>query len=168
MFQGYVGMDPVGGGTPSSSLTSALSANPEVYLIPAGIDSMRTPPLGDANNVRSWSVKDQALPLPLNIGASNYSSLQLFTPQGTLNEQLWIPRKHQAFRAVDSASYFYGTMPAEFTNSRLVGRSVWNSGWKIVIPAESLLSDEQTGLTNFINTVSDIKLFFRTYSNSGN
>ena len=72
------------------------------------------------------------------------------------------------FRPVDSASYFYGTMPSEFTNSRLVGRSVWNSGWKIVIPAESLLSDEQTGIGNFINTVSDIKLFLRTYSNSGN
>jgi hypothetical protein len=168
MFQGYIGMDPVGGGTPSSSSANALSANPEIYLIPAGIDSMRTPPLGGANVVRSWAVKDQALPLPLNIGASNYSALQLFTPEGTLNEQLWIPRKHQAFRPVDSASYFYGTMPSEFTNSRLVGRSVWNSGWKIVIPAESLLSDEQTGIGNFINTVSDIKLFLRTYSNSGN
>ena len=168
MFQGYVGMDPVGGGTPSSSSSNALSANPEIYLIPAGIDSMRTPPLGGMNAVRSWAVKDQALPLPLNIGASNYSSLQLFTPEGTLNEQLWIPRKHQAFRPVDSASYFYGTMPSEFTNSRLVGRSVWNSGWKIVIPAESLLSDEQTGINHFINTVSDIKLFLRTYSNSGN
>jgi hypothetical protein len=168
MFEGYIGMDPVGGGTPSSSSPNALSANPEIYLIPAGIDSMRTPPLGGLNAVRSWAVKDQALPLPLNIGASNYSTLQLFTPEGTLNEQLWIPRKHQAIRPVDSASYFYGTMPSEFTNSRLVGRSVWNSGWKIVIPAESLLSDEQTGINHFINTVSDIKLFLRTYSNSGN
>ena len=168
MFQGYIGMDPVGGGTPPSSRANALSANPEIYLIPAGIDSMRTPALGGTNTIRSWAVKDQALPLPLNIGASNYSALQLFTPQGTLNEQLWIPRKHQAFRPVDSASYFYGTMPAEFTNSRLIGRSVWNSGWKIVIPAESLLSDEQTGINHFINTVSDIKLFLRTYSNSGN
>jgi hypothetical protein len=129
---------------------------------------MLTPPLGGIDKTRSWVVKDQALPLPINIGASRYSSKQLFTPEGTLNEQLWIPRKHQSFRPVDNVSFFYGTMPAEYTNSRLVGRSVWNSQWKIVIPAESLLFDKQEGLSRFIQSVSDIKLFLRTYSNSGN
>jgi hypothetical protein len=168
MFKGYVGMDSLTGSEPQSSNANALSATPEIYLIPAGVDSMLTPPLGGVDQKRSWMVKDQALPLPINIGASQYSSKQLFTPEGTLNEQLWIPRKHQAFRPVDSASYFYGTTPAEYTNSRLVGRSVWNSQWKIVIPAESLLYDKQEGLDRFIRSVSDIKLFLRTYSNSGN
>jgi len=37
-----------------------------------------------------------------------------------------------------------------------------------VIPAYSLLNNEQVGLDNFINSVSDIKLFLRTYSSSGN
>jgi hypothetical protein len=37
-----------------------------------------------------------------------------------------------------------------------------------VIPAYSLLSDEQTGLDRFAQSVTDIKLFLRTYSNSGN
>ncbi len=168
MFNGYVGMDAYGGGAPLSSGSNALSATPYVYLIPAGLDSMRAPALGDNTNIRTWAVKDQALPLPINIGASGYSALQLFSPQGTLNEQLWIPRKHQAFRAVDTAAYFYSSMPVEFTNSRLVGRSVWNSQWKLVIPAYSLLNNEQTGLDNFLKSVSDIKLFLRTYSNSGN
>ena len=168
VFKGYVGMDSLTGAEPQSSNANALSATPEIYLIPAGVDSMLTPPLGGVDQKRSWLVKDQALPLPINIGASQYSSKQLFTPEGTLNEQLWIPRKHQAFRPVDSASYFYGTTPAEYTNSRLVGRSVWNSQWKIVIPAESLLYDKQEGLDRFIRSVSDIKLFLRTYSNSGN
>ena len=167
LFQGYVGMDPIGGGTPTSSLANALSATPEVYLLPVGIDYMRSP-LGDSGIVRGWTVRDQAVPLPVNIGASRYSALQLFTPQGTLNEQLWIPRKHQSFRPVDNPSYFYGSMPVEYTNSRLVGRSVWNSKWKIVIPAGALLSNEQKGLDTFINSVSDLKLFLRTYSNSGN
>lgn len=39
---------------------------------------------------------------------------------------------------------------------------------EIVIPAYSLLSSEQVGLDRFIQSVSDIKLFLRTYSNSGN
>jgi hypothetical protein len=176
VFKGYVGMDsfdstsPLSAGSsgPLSSGSYALGATPYVYLIPAGIDWMRSPPLGDVNKLRSWRVKDQALPLPINIGSTNYSALEVFTPQGTLNEQLWISRKHQAFRAVDVPNYFYGTVPAEFTSSRLVGRSVWNSRWKLVIPAYSLLNNEQVGLDNFINSVSDIKLFLRTYSTSGN
>jgi len=69
---------------------------------------------------------------------------------------------------VDVPNYFYGTVPAEFTSSRLVGRSVWNSRWKLVIPAYSMLNNEQVGLDNFIKSVSDIKLFLRTYSTSGN
>jgi hypothetical protein len=173
VFKGYVGMDPYAIGTPgaagpASSSPNALSATPYAYLIPTGNDLMRAPPLGDTNVIRSWTVRDQALPLPKNLGATAFSALQFFTPQGTLNEQLWITRKHQAFRAVDDPAYFYSSMPAEFTNSRLIGRSVWNTRWKIVIPAYSLLSDEQAGLDRFIQSVSDIKLFFRTYSTSGN
>ena len=173
VFKGYVGMDPYAVGTPgapgpASSSPNALSATPYAYLIPTGADLMRAPPLGDTNIIRTWDVRDQALPLPKNLGATAFSGLQLFTPQGTLNEQLWITRKHQAFRAVDDPAYFYSSMPAEFTNSRLIGRSVWNTRWKIVIPAYSLLNDEQAGLDRFIQSVSDIKLFFRTYSTSGN
>jgi hypothetical protein len=173
LFKGYVGMDPYSIGTvnasgPASSGANALSATPYAYLIPAGKDTMRTPPLGDTNTIRSWSVKDQALPLPKNLGGTSFSAGQFFTPEGSLSEQLWIVRKHQAFRAVDDPAYFYSSIPAEFTNSRLVGRSAWNTQWKLVIPAYSLLSDEQTGLDRFAQSVTDIKLFLRTYSNSGN
>ncbi|MDH4445082.1 MAG: hypothetical protein QE267_08120 [Akkermansiaceae bacterium] len=173
IFKGYVGMDPYaigtpGAGGPKSSAANALSATPYAYLIPTGADVMRAPPLGDTNVIRSWTVRDQALPLPKNLGATAFSALQVFTPQGTLNEQLWITRKHQAFRAVDDQAYFYSSMPSEFTNSRLISRSAWNTRWKIVIPAYSLLNNEQVGLDRFIQSVSDIKLFLRTYSNSGN
>jgi hypothetical protein len=173
IFKGYVGMDPYaigtpGAGGPMSSAANALSATPYAYLIPTGDDVMRAPSLGDVNVIRSWSVRDQALPLPKNLGETAFSALQFFTPQGTLNEQLWITRKHQAFRAVDDPAYFYSSMPSEFTNSRLISRSAWNTRWKIVIPAYSLLSNEQVGLDRFVQSVSDIKLFLRTYSNSGN
>jgi hypothetical protein len=173
VFKGYVGMDPYafGSGNATSAATSdpdALSATPYVYLIPAGLDSMLAPPLGDTSLVRSWSVKDQAMPLPFNLGQSDFSDTQFFTPEGTVNEKLWITRKHQAFRAISDPSFLYSTMPEEFTNTRLVGRSVWNSQWKIVIPAYTLLNDEQGGLDRFARTVQDIQVFFRTYSNSGN
>jgi hypothetical protein len=173
VLKGYVGMDPYSIGTPNaggpaSSDPNALSATPYVYLIPAGADSMLAPPLGDTAVVRSWKVKDQAIPLPFNLGQSDFSATQFFTPEGTVNEQLWITRKHQAFRPVDDPAYFYSTLPGEFTNSRLIGRSVWNTQWKLVIPAYTLLGNEEEGLDRFVRTVSDIKLFLRTYSHSGN
>jgi hypothetical protein len=173
VLKGYVGMDPYaegtpGAGGPSSLAANALMATPYVYFIPCGIDSMLAPPLGDTNTVRSWTVHDQALPLPMNLGASAFNSTQLFDANGTLSEQPWILRKHQAFRPVNDPAFFYSSVPAEFTNSRLVGRSVWNTRWKIVIPAYTLLSDEQEGLNRFVASVTDIQLFLRTYSHSGN
>lgn len=167
---GYVGMDSFasGGGAPVTSSTNSLGATPYVYLIPCGNDSMLAPPLGDTNTVRTWTVQDQALPLPFNLGATAFNSTQFFDANGTLTEQPWILRKHQAFRPVADATMFYSSVPQEFTNTRLIGRSVWNSRWKIVIPAYTLLKDEQTGLNRFAASVRDIQLFLRTYSHSGN
>src|SRR5256885_11189040 len=45
----------------------ALSATPYIYLIPVGLDSMRTPPLGDKSAIRTWTVDDVSIPLPFNI-----------------------------------------------------------------------------------------------------
>ena len=174
VLKGYIGMDPYaigtpGAGGPASSNPDALSATPYVYLIPAGIDTLMSPPFGlHASTERSWSVKDQAIPLPFNLGQNDFSDVEFFTPDGTLNEELWIPRQHQAFRPVNDPAYFYSTLPGEFTNSRLVARSVWNSQWKLVIPAYTLLNQEQDGLDRFVRSVTDIQLFLRTYSHSGN
>ena len=164
---GYVGMNYLGSGSASSS-ANALSTTPYLYLIPCGSDRMLAPPLGDTNTLRSWTVHDQALPLPYNLGASAFNTTNFFNANGTLSEQPWILRKHQPFRPVSDPSLFYSSIPTEFTNTRLIGRSVWNTRWKIVIPAYSLLSDEQEGLNRFVASVKDIQLFLRTYSNSGN
>ncbi|MDB6138510.1 MAG: hypothetical protein JWO94_1582, partial [Verrucomicrobiaceae bacterium] len=173
VLKGYVGMDAyavggVGGGAPASSAPNALSATPYVYLIPCGSDFMLSPPLGDTNTVRAWTVHDQAMPLPFNLGASAFNTTQFFTADGSLTEQPWILRKHQAFRPVSDPAFFYSSIPAEFTNSRLVARSVWNGQWKLVIPAYTLLSNEQDALDRLVATVTDIQLFLRTYSYSGN
>ena len=170
---GYVGMDEYAVGNPNSGTPAlgdplALSATPYVYVIPIGTDYLRAPPLGDTDVIRAWDVADQALPLPFNLGNSDFNSTQFFNANGTLSEQPWILRKHQAFRPVSDPAFLLGGAPAEFTNRRLIARSVWNSGWKIVIPAYTLLNDEQEGLNRFAATVRDIRLFLRTYSHSGN
>jgi hypothetical protein len=170
---GYIGMDEYATGNPTSGTPAlnnpnALSATPYVYLIPVGTDYMLAPPLGDTNTIRAWQVQDQALPLPFNLGNSAFNTTQFFNAAGTLNEQPWVMRKHQAFRPVADPSILLGGAPAEFTNTRLVARSAWNSGWKIVIPAYTLLNNEQEGINRFARTIRDIRLFLRTYSHSGN
>ena len=172
VLPGYVGMDNATNGgveTTAENSALALSATPYVYLIPCGEDCMRAPPLGDTDIVRRWSVQDQALPLPYNLGAVDFNSSQFFNANGTLSEQPWINRKHQAFRAVGDIALFQGgAPPLEFSSNRLIGRSAWNTRWKIVIPAYTLLNDEASGLNRFAASVQDIQLYLRTYSHSGN
>ncbi len=154
----------------------ALSATPQVYLIPVGVDSMRSPPLGDRSTVRSWTVDDVSVPMPFNLGASEFSTGQPWQSGSTLSEPLYAIRKHQAFRPVPSADFFAreiytaggGLQRSQYTNNRLIGRSVWNSQWKLVIPATYLLNDPQEGLDRFLRSVRDIQLNFVTYSYSGN
>jgi len=185
-FDGYKGMtDPnsnssgvggAGGASPSSPGggfldPQGLSATPYVYLIPVGVDSMRSPPLGDVSVVRTWAVQDVAVPLPFNIGASEFSTKKLWQSADSLSEELFSVRKHQAFRAVSTADVFAGDTDfnlANFTNNRLIGRSVWNSKWKLVIPGKGLLNDPNEGVDRFIQTVKDIKIHLQTYSYSGN
>ena len=59
-------------------------------------------------------------------------------------------------------------MGDDFKSTRLVGRSVWNDRWIIVIPASSLNADRERALETFINGVSDIKLGIKAYSRQGN
>jgi hypothetical protein len=185
-LEGYIGMDPsdltsgvigvAGGQSPAGSLTQflnplGLSANPYVYLVPVGLDVMRSPPLGDMNLIRSWQVQDVAIPLPFNIGASGFSSRPLWTSGQSLTEPIFAIRKHAAFRPVSDASLFptsYGGILEYETNNRLVGRSVWNTRWKLVIPGDRLLNDPREGLNRFQRTVRDIKIHFKTYSYAGN
>ncbi len=190
-LEGYRGMDNpaanqdavsgAGGVSPSDPIAwfldpLALAATPYVYFIPTGVDAMRSPPLGDRSEVRTWNVQDLAIPMPFNIGASPFSEGVHFLSADSLTEPLFALRKHQAFRPVSSPAYFSpnlysssGTLlRSQFTNNRLIGRSVWNSQWKLVIPGRTLLNNPDEGLERFIRTVRDIKLHFVTYSYSGN
>ncbi len=178
-FSGYVGMSgpstttnvvgSAGATSPGDPFTAfsdstALSATPYVYLVPAGIDTMRSP-LGNGSVVRTWSVEDQAVPLPFNIGGSDFSTAKNWSSVRTLTEGYSV-RQHQAFRAVPDGTVF--SDDPGFTNTRLIGRSVWNSRWKIIIPGQTLLADPKKGMQIFADTVKDIKLHFETYSTAGN
>jgi hypothetical protein len=190
-LENYIGMDVIstnggsvdgaGGASPSDPNApwldpQSLSRTPHVYLIPVGQDIMRSPPLGDASVLRSWNVKDVTIPLPFNVGASEFSARSIWQTKDILSEELFAIRKHQAFRAVLWEAADGGTFsdtapiyaPSKIVNNRLVGRSVWNTKWKLVIPGKTLLNDPEEGLDRFINSVSDIKVHFETYSYSGN
>jgi hypothetical protein len=145
---------------------AALSATPYVFLIPVGADKMRAPALGGRYETRSWQVQDQAVPLPFNIAQSPHSSRAVWVSAASLSEPAFNLRKHPAFRALTDGTYF--NEDPSFTNNRLVGRSAWNTGWKLVIPGITLLGDADDGLDKFISSVSDIKLHLNTYSHSGN
>lgn len=189
-LEGYIGMDDpmansgavaaAGARTTSDpdlfGDENALGATPGVYLIPVGLDSMRSPALGDSGSIRTWDVADVTIPLPFNIGASGFSGKPVYQSGDSLSEPLFGLRKHAAFRPVSTNTAFsnaiYGNagslQRSQFTNTRLIGRSVWNSKWKLVIPGSKLLQDPDEGLDRFIKSVKDIKLHLVTYSYSGN
>ena len=153
-----VGVDFAGYDALTQQTAGGLATEPNVYLVPAGTDYMRSP-AGD-RAVLGWSVVDQVMPLPYKVGSTQ------------LDDESWIAgldgtdggsasgaviRRHSTLRANG------GT-----TSSRLVGRSVWNDRWILVIPASSLNANRVQGLETFIKGVSDIKLAIKAYSRQGN
>jgi hypothetical protein len=155
-----------------------LANQPHVYLIPVGEDVMRSPSR-NALRLRHWKVMDQAIPLPYDIGGANVDNPDWQPVIDSLREPFAQIRRFASFRAYHDAGEFD---PAEAsTNGRLVGRSVWNTRWLLIIPGRALLSDPNEGIERFIHgaivdvegnrqsstAVSDIKLFFQTYSIPG-
>jgi hypothetical protein len=96
----------------------------------------------------------------------------------SLTEQLGAIRMYPEFRAYTDSGTFDASQV--ISNYRLIGRSVWNTRWLLIIPAGELLSDRNEAIQRFINGallpngtrdgngVSDILIFFQTYAYSGN
>jgi hypothetical protein len=150
---------------------SGLANQPYVYLIPVGEDVLRSP-TRNALQVRHWQVLDQAIPLPYNVGGADIDNPDWMPVIDSLREPMAQVRRFASFRAYHDSG---GFNPAETcTNGRLVGRSVWNTRWLLIIPGRTLLSDPALGIERFIhgsfggtNGVKDIKIFFQTYSIPG-
>ena len=158
-----------------------LSNTPRVYVVPVGADVLRSPS-DDLFATREWQVIDQVIPVPFPLGANDLDNPAWIPTNDTLSESFARIRRIGAFRAYHTD----GTAqvnPAELsTDSRLIGRSVWNNQWLMIIPGGTLLSNPDTGLDTFIhgqlvpggngerdgNGVKDIQLFFSTYAYTGN
>ncbi len=145
--------------------TAGLSSTPRIYLVPVGVDILRSPS-GDGFARREWQVVDQKLPVPFTIGASDLTNDSWIPRNDSLSGEMAATRKFSSFRAYHDSGFF--VEDETISDSRLIGRSVWNTSWLMIIPGGSLLHDQDAGLENFINSVSDIKLFFQTYAYSGN
>lgn len=163
LFEGY--------NVPAAGVSSTppLAATPQVYLVPAGNDYFRMP--GNADKVLCYDVVDQTVPLPYNVG------------QSQLNDPDWQPlydgvtggadlgsrlRKYGSFRAS------IGSNAEETGSTRLIGRSVWNTRWLMIVPFGAMHADREMAMRSFIYGTSaypgvrDILLGLRTYSHEGN
>ncbi|KPA14404.1 conserved hypothetical protein, secreted [Candidatus Magnetomorum sp. HK-1] len=144
---------------------SLLSETPRVYLIPVGMDVMMVPNSTELDT-REWSVVDQKIPIPLPVRDSNLNNPDWIPSMDSLDGSMIQLRKFSSFRAYHDHGYF--DMDQVSFESRLVGRSVWNTRWIIIIPGGTFHYDANYGLDTFIDNVTDIKLFFQTYAISGN
>ncbi len=159
--------------------TPALSQTPVVYLMPLGTDRMRDP--GDLGTVLDYHVMDQVMPVPFAIGSQSLASADWTSIYNSLtgvtNGVITI-RRYPSFRASIAASDGDDIKAA---SKRLIGRSVWNTHWVLIIPAVALGTDRESALTTFIRgrdfnrdgsldqlPVRDVQIGLRTYSNSGN
>ncbi len=153
---------------------SGMINTPRVYLVPVGSDVMRTPRrfAGDTSVIREWKLLDQLLPLCTAIVPGDLSGQDWMPITDTLNGTLAEIRRFGFMLAYHDAGFNQSQITS---SSRLIGRSVWNTRWLLIIPAGSLHSDRQEGLARFIdgplvggqrtgNGVTDIKLYFQTYA----
>ena len=146
----------------------SLSASPRAYLIPAGSDIMTVP--NDPNrSLRVWNVKDQNIPIPYpatsaNLDNNNWRPL-IDTVSGS-SGSFGDLRMYSSFLASNDSVDGLGANAVQ--DLRLIGRSVWNTKWLLIIPGASLNSDASAGLEDFINSVTDIKLTIDSYGYSGN
>lgn len=144
---------------------NGLSMTPRVYLFPVGADVLRAPD-GRDFETRLWRVVDQKLPLPFPIQTDQLRKESYIPMLDSVSGSFTEVRRFSALRAYHDSGSF---SPSEASSdSRLIGRSVWNTEWMLIIPGGTLLNNSNQGLEQFISAVSDIRIFFQTYAYSGN
>lgn len=150
-----VGVDLVG----LDQLAGGAGVEPNIYLVPVGLDYMRSP-AGTERALLSWNVVDQVMPLPYTVGSAELDAqdwISTFSGLDGTSDATATIRRHSTLRA-----------GADFKSTRLVGRSVWNDRWLIVIPASALDADREKAMKLIEAGVKDIKLGIKAYSRQGN
>ncbi len=146
-----------------------LSQTPRVYLLPVGEDIMTVPNSPDLS-VRMWDVLDQQIPIPYPATSANFEDPNWRPLTDSLNGTFGETRRFSSLRAFGFAqdTLTPDEQSSLVYNARLVGRSVWNTKWMLIIPGATLNADPSHGLDLFINSVRDIKLVINSYGFSGN
>jgi hypothetical protein len=150
----------------SDDVLNDLAETPRVYLVPVGLDIMSIPTSQNPSRVRVWNEVDQRIPLPLPASTPELDNGNWITLLDSLNGQLAQNRQFSSFRAYHDGSAAVNSDELVF-DSRLIGRSIWNTQWVLILPGRTLNADPELGLDRFIQQVSDIKLVFQTYGYSG-
>jgi hypothetical protein len=144
--------------------SAGLATAPRVYLVPAGMDVLRSP-TGNSFATREWRVVDQAIPVPFPMGASALTDPAWIPMNDSLSESMAAIRRFASFRAYHDGGVYDETQTS--VDTRLVGRSVWNTDWILIIPGGTFLSNPVQGLEQFIQSVTDIRLSLQSYSYAG-
>ena len=130
---------------------------------------------------REWAIVDQAIPVPHPTGTNDLADPYWIPAYDSLSEPFGQIRRFSSFLAKDRTE-FDPSADALSYDTRLIGRSVWNTRWLLIIPGGHLLADGQEGLDALIdgatvpgdplnrdlNGIKDIQLLFHTYGYSGN
>ena len=150
-----VGVDLVG----LDQLPGGEGVEPNIYLVPVGLDYMRSP-AGTDRALLSWTVVDQVMPLPYTVGSDELDAtdwISTFSGLDGTSDATATIRRHSTLRA-----------GADFKSTRLVGRSAWNDKWIIVIPASAIDADRDKAMALIESGVKDVKIGIRAYSRQGN
>lgn len=145
----------------TDDILNDLAAAPRVYFIPAGMDIMRVSRTDDPNEMRMWKVVEQAVPVPFPATSSAISKSGYIPLIDSLGGGYGAQRRFSDFRAYPEE------IGDAVKDTRLIGRSIWNTQWMLIIPGSTLNANSNTGLDRFVDQVTDIKLVFDTYSQSG-
>lgn len=134
-------------------LPGSLNPFVDVYLLPVGSDTMRTPELSPT--IRSWNLIDQSLPIPQIVGTAFESPG--WQPWDTFSGG---PSQAVQRRLIPSIGACDPLVNTCDISTALVGRSVWNTRWVLVIPGSSLsnIDPPDVAIEQFIQGVSDIVL----------
>ena len=108
---------------------------------------------------------EQLLPLPYPITEAEMQQPNWIPSMDGVQGQMYQIKPYASFQAFPYAD---NLAPDEITtDTRLIGRSVWNTKWVLVIPGSALMADPEEGLARFVEDVDDIYIYFQTYSYAG-
>jgi hypothetical protein len=145
---------------------AGLVTTPRAYLVPVGNDYLRTSSATESST-RVWNVMERRIPTPFVINQNNLTAPGYIPTLNGVDGGFGQIRRHGDFRMYhDNGDDSVEDSELTF-DSRLIGRSVWNSEWLLIIPGAGLDADPTEGLRKLSETITDIKLHFKTYSHQG-